>query len=400
MKYKELILNKLIDKYERSSQSYDLNVKKRAISLSVEKDSIFRKYWAVDHYLYRSEIEREVQSIETEGYIKVIYENELLKTISLNVDRVDDIYLYLKREAKKEKGLKELSFIEFKLKQIDAGSVAYVFLSKMQHLLKEHSSHEKYFKSIEDLKLLLAMIKAIEENDEEILLRNFSKKHFKDSKLLEKYASKILSLFNEFDAFQYVSFFELCAKHYINKHSGYAYIKKGVVLKINEQVIDLDKLATDLALSDNAIDEMNILQVNASKVYTIENLTTYHYFNDNDSIVIYLGGYHNHTRRNLLKKLQAAKTDLRWFHIGDIDWGGFEIFLHLTSQTGIDFQPYLMGIDELEKYEAECLPLTPNDRIRLKNLLTDSRAKLFYPVIKYMLVKGYKLEQESLVFDC
>ena len=84
---------------------------------------------------------------------------------------------------------------------------------------------------------------------------------------------------------------------------AYAYIKKGVVLKINEQVIDLDKLATDLALSDNAIDEMNILQVNASKVYTIENLTTYHYFNDNDSIVIYLGGYHNHTKRNFLKKL-------------------------------------------------------------------------------------------------
>lgn len=399
MKYTELILNELIDKYERSAQSYDLNAKKRAISLNVRKDSIFKKYWASDHYLYRDEIEREVKTIEKEGYIVAIYENDLLKTLTLRVDRVDDIYLYLKREAKKEKGLKELSLIELELKQIDAGSVVHAFLFKMQKLLKEHSSHEKYFKGIGDLKLLLFMVKAIEENDEEILLRNFSKKHFKDSKLLEKYASKILSLFNEFGEFKYASFFELCARHYIIKHSGYAYIKKGVVLKINEQVVDLDKLATELALSDNVIEEMNILEVNASKVYTIENLTTYHYFNDSDSIVIYLGGYHNHTKRNLLKKLHEAKRNLKWFHIGDIDWGGFEIFLHLTTHTGINFQPYLMGINELKKYEEECLPLTTNDRIRLEKLLSDSRAELFYPVIKYMLEKGYKLEQESLIFD-
>lgn len=398
MKYKELILNKLIDKYERSAQSYDLNAKKRAISLLVEKDSIFANYWAPDHYLYRDEIECEVKSIEKEGYIVVIYQNDLLKTITLNVDRVDDIYLYLNREAKKEKGLKERSFIALELGKTDNLSVTHAFLLKMQMLLEEHSSHEKYFKGIENLQLLLAMVKAIEENDEEILLRNFSKKHFKDSKLLEKYASKILSLFNEFDEFPYTSFDELCTKHYIVKHSGYAYTKKGFTLKINDQVIDLDKLATDFALSDNAIDEMDILQVNASKVYTIENLTTYHYFNDNDSIIIYLGGYHNHTKRNLLKKLHEAKRNLKWFHIGDIDWGGFEIFLHLITSTGIKFQPYLMGIEELEKYESECLPLTQNDRIRLKKLLSDSRAKLFYPVIKYMLEKGYKLEQESLIF--
>lgn len=399
MKFTQLILNKLIDKYERNAQSYDLNAKKRAISLQVDKDPIFEKYWAPDHYLYRDEIESAVKSIEEEGYVFVIYKNDLLKTITLNVDRVDDIYLLLNREAKKDKGLKELDFIKYELERTVDLPVSHAFLSKMQMLLEGNSSHEKYYKGIENLKLLLAIAKAVEKNDEEILLRNFSKKHFKDSKLLEKCASKILGLFNEFDECQYASFLELCSKHYIIKHSGFAYVKGGFVLKINNQVIDLDKLATDFALSDNAIDKMDILQINASKVYTIENLTTYHYFNDNDSIVIYLGGYHNHTKRKLLKKLQEAKNNLQWFHIGDIDWGGFEIFLHLTEQTGIEFQPYLMGIDELKKYEEECLPLTQADSVRLKKLLTDSRAELFYLVIKYMLEKGYKLEQESLIFD-
>ena len=45
-------------------------------SLHVEKDPIFKKYWVADHYLYREEIEREVKSIEKEGYIVAkIYAN-------------------------------------------------------------------------------------------------------------------------------------------------------------------------------------------------------------------------------------------------------------------------------------------------------------------------------------
>ena len=399
MKYRELILSKLIDRYENSGQSYDSTAKRRAISLLVEKDSLFKNYWVSNHYLYRPEIECAVESLAREGFIVAVYKNDLLQKVTLNIDKVSELYLFLCREPKRDKGLKELSFICVELQKGNIASVASAFLSKMQTLLEQHEAHEKYFKGLEDLSLMLAIVKAIEGNTEEMLLRNFSKKHFKDSKLLEKYASKILSLFNEFDVTQYASFAELCSKHYIIKNAGYAYVKNGLLLKINNQTIDLDALATDFALSDNAIDVMDILQVNASKVYTIENLTTYHYFSDKDAITIYLGGYHNRIKCKFLKKLCGAKSSLQWFHIGDIDWGGFEIFMHLTTSTGIEFQPCLMGIEELERYEAECLPLTQNDRIRLEKLLSDPRAKCFHPTIEYMLKKGYKLEQESLIFD-
>ena len=399
MKYREVILSKLIDRYENSDQSYDSMAKKRAISLLVEKDSIFKNYWVANHYLYRPEIECDVEALEREGFIVVVYKNDLLQKVTLNIDKVDEIYIALRREPKRDKGLKELSFICDELQKSNITFVAGTFLSKMQKLLEQHETHERYFKGLEDLSLMISIIKAIEENAEEILLRNFSKKYFKDSKLLEKYASKILSLFNEFDVVQYSSFAELCTKHYIIKNSGYAYVKKGLLLKINNQTIDLDALATDFALSDNAIDVMDILQVKASKVYTIENLTTYHYFSDKDAVVIYLGGYHNRIKCKFLKKIHGAKSSVQWFHIGDIDWGGFEIFMHLTTSTGIEFQPYLMGIEELERYEAECLPLTQNDRIRLEKLLSDTRASCFHSTIEYMLKKGYKLEQESLIFE-
>lgn len=399
MNYKEKILNKLIDKYEKRQQSYGLEVPKRAIALYVEKDTIFIKYWAPDNYLYRDDIENEVNSLKKEGYINTVYENGLLKKIILKLDSVDDIYLYLHRESKKDKVIKEISYIREELKKCDFQSVAYKFLLEMQNLLEQHYTYDRYFKTLEELNLLFTMINAIEKNNEEILLRNFSKKHFSDSKLLEKYKSKVFSLFNEFDELQYDSFADLCAKHYIIKNSGYAFIKNGLILKINKQIVDLDKLSIDFALSDNAINEMQVIQVNAHKVFTIENLTTFHYFNATDAIIVYLGGYHNQIKSKLLKKIHETSKELEWYHIGDIDWGGFEIFMHLVENTGINFQPYLMGIEELKKYKKECMSLTQNDRKRLEMLLSDKRAENFYSVINYMLEKGYKLEQESLIFD-
>ena len=85
--------------------------------------------------------------------------------------------------------------------------------------------------------------------------------------------------------------------------------------------------------------------------------------------------------------------------MGDIDWGGFEIFIHLKNMTGIDFVPFKMGIDELRKHKNECISLTEDDRRKLELLLQNPDAKVFYPIIEFMLRNGYKLEQESLVFN-
>lgn len=85
--------------------------------------------------------------------------------------------------------------------------------------------------------------------------------------------------------------------------------------------------------------------------------------------------------------------------MGDIDWGGFEIFIHLKNMTGINFVPYNMSINELIVHANECIPITDNDRRRLELLLQNPDAKIFYDTIKFMLENGYKLEQESLIFD-
>ncbi len=400
MDYIKNILNKLLDKADKRNIRNGA-VPQRAISLRTDKDTIFKKYWADDSYNYRPEIHEAIDFLVGKGFVFAEYDrsNELLKKVTLNCDNIAEAYAYLNRTPKYKIVDEEIRKSKELLSMIDGSPVSYSYLSKMISLLENNEAHYSYFKSYDDLETITYMVKEIEDNDDEVLLRNFSKKKFKDSKLVENYGGKLFSVFNEFDDRQYNNFTELCAVHYIVKDKGYAYVKNGFCFKINNQVIDLDALKIDFAFSDEAIDNLEIISINKKKVVTIENLTTFHYYNEPNSIIIYLGGYHNPIKRKLLKKLSSFDSNLSWLHMGDIDWGGFEIYIHLKNKTGINFFPLNMGVDELIKHKNECVPITENDRRKLELLLQNPNAKIFYDTINYMLKNGYKLEQESLVFN-
>lgn len=125
---------------------------------------------------------------------------------------------------------------------------------------------------------------------------------------------------------------------------------------------------------------------------TIENLTTFHSYEDKDAFAVYLGGYHNSIRRKLIRKIYELNPDKSYFHYGDIDAGGFNILLDLRSKTGIPFMPVHMDVATLEEYKDYTRKLTENDKGRLKNLLGNG----FDAVIHYMLEHDCKLEQEAI----
>lgn len=400
MNYIKSILSKLLDKYD-SLQERGKPVSARAITLRVDKDKLFENYWTEDAYKYRADIEEAVDYLHKNTFILIERDKQskLLKKILLNAENINNAYAFLGRTPKSAILSDEIAIVSSMLSKFDTSSIAYKYLSYMLSLLQNHQPHLLYYRTLAELALSANMANEIENNEEEILLRNFSKKKFRDSKLLENSANRLLKIFNKFEEITYIDFANLCSKHYIVKHSGYAYIKNGLNFKINNQLIDLDNLGVEFSLSDDAIESMEILSIDKTKVITIENLTTFHYIKDDDAIIIYLGGYHNKVKQNLLQKIHSFKNDLEWYHIGDIDWGGFEIFLHLRENTNIDFQPLKMGIEELTLYKDECAPLTKDDKTKLNLLLQNPKASIFYKTIEFMLKNGYKLEQESLLFD-
>jgi DNA topoisomerase VI subunit A len=173
-------------------------------------------------------------------------------------------------------------------------------------------------------------------------------------------------------------------------------VKNNLILSINKSIINLNDLGFELSLSDEMIDSLIINDCNVTKVITVENLTTFYGLDDKDAVIIYLAGFHNHTKQKLLLKIYEKFPEAKYYHFSDIDAGGFLIYNNLKNKTQIPFIPYRMDINELVNNKDSLKCLTENDRKRLEKMLTEKDFEVFYKTINYMLEYNVKLEQEIL----
>lgn len=66
-----------------------------------------------------------------------------------------------------------------------------------------------------------------------------------------------------------------------------------------KEEVHLIKMPDGIALSNASLEKIRAVTVKANKVITVENLTTYHDSDEDDAVHIYLGGYHNYSRRSV-----------------------------------------------------------------------------------------------------
>lgn len=255
--------------------------------------------------------------------------------------------------------------------------------------------------NIEETRRLIRVITAIETNQKEIYIREFSVRCFGDSKELEKKAGLIGKILRRFsDDYAEMDNDAILAEYGIYRTPNYVYVKGNGSLRVGEPdsyEVNLGNLHQGIGLSGEDLDSLEwLVDIPVKKVITIENLTTFFRWEESDSILIYLGGYHNAVRRKFLQKLYKVFPNVEYFHFGDIDVGGFEIYRDLCNRTGIPFQTYRMGIHELKQYESYTKKLTANDQRRLEVLLEKKEYETVWPVLKYMKEHGKKLEQESI----
>lgn len=108
---------------------------------------------------------------------------------------------------------------------------------------------------------------------------------------------------------------------------------------------------------------------------------------------MYLGGFHNSVRTELLKRIYEKNPGKTYFHKGDIDVYGFMILENLKSKTGIPFVPLEMDLAILQEYERYQLvqPLSAADR----KMLHLPQLAPYQNVLAYMEQHNCKAEQES-----
>ena len=400
-KIQKKTLELLLKKYESSKTYLGKNEVSQSFSLLPEK--IFPDYENdfadVDKI---RDFENDIASLESESLIAISKNNDRIqKIIAISSDENwQKVRSILGVKDKNERKKEEIAFYSVIFGDSTSCQIAKDFCKNQIERLETNKDAE-YVQ--EDAKNIIALLNFILKNKTEILERELSISVLSNSKTWEeKYKRKVLKILRQSGYFD--SLIENCDDEKeknkvlleecnIFSNPSYVHFKgNGKITFENGKRLDVFS-DIPLALSSTSISEIASLEIDDSKIMTVENLTSFNRISDSETFFIFLSGYHNSAKQAFLKKIHKQNPNKAYYHFGDIDPDGFFILDNLRSKTQIDFTAYKMGIAELQKYSDFSKPLEQNDITKAKSLI--ARGK-YVEVLGYMLQKNLKLEQEII----
>lgn len=390
--YEQVLLKKLLSKYEKSKLSTIGSNKNLKIALKLNEKNL-PEYVNEDSYLYEKEINNTIYNLSNKNFIEYTINNGRIDKITLNLSNIENIYNYLKLDSPK---IEREKYLEIATKYKDKGYLTSTFATNVENIINNYKQHNKYFTSPKELEEIFLILDKLDNQKEEISRRTFSSKYLNDSKRLETILSKIEKIIKECTNLDTE---DILSNYNVYKNPTFIYLKGSITIKINNQIIDLNKLSHELILSSNHLKNLELINLSVDNIITVENLTSFYEYPINNSLIIYLGGYHNEIRKNFLLKLFNFNKDLNFYHSGDIDAGGFYILNHLIKDTNINFIAKYMDINTLINYKDYTKELTKEDIKRLTSLKEQPKMNKYLDVIEYMLKYNVKLEQENINYQ-
>ena len=390
--YSHEIIKMLIAQYEKSKTSIGKNKINRKISLRPEK--IYPKYSDPSEYDFRQAINGAIEVLIAAGVISSVKQrNNMFSEISLVLDEIAlaDSYAMVSKIPKKDKNQRLKTIL---LACVDSGNkILQKYAIEQLRKLEENHKVEYFDEDFEKYINILRCAYEVQQLKEEVFYRNFSMELFHNSKYFEhEIQSKVESLLFKYGEFGDKE--KLLAELNLIKTPSSINIKGNVrIIFLNGKVVDIKGLEGGLGFSTVDIQNIDSIQIEDSNILTVENLTNYYTSRYTDYCIIYLGGFTNHFRRVLLRKIYEENPHKSYYHFGDIDAGGFYILQHLINKTDIPFLPLHMNIETLERYRNNWEQLTENDIKRLKGLLESP----YQDTIQFMLNNNCKLEQEAII---
>ncbi|MEA4890754.1 MAG: DUF2220 family protein [Clostridiaceae bacterium] len=380
------LLNDLLDKYESSKSFIGENKVRQRFQIKI--GDLYPDY--LDHANY--EVFQTVnEAIDLLSRNELIWANigkaNVCKDIQLNLDKIEEAYRFLGRTVKRDVQDTARSILT---RYQDKHAILRQYCAIQLERLAQNKPIHYFNNDFIEFEQVLQAVEALDKVQRETFYRDFSMQVFRDSKVFDRICGKVASLLYEYGEFAEKD--QVLAELNLVKNPTYVHIKGAAKVIINGDKIDLSALHGDIAFSSTMLNDIDRVDLTGRAVMTIENLTSFHLVDCENRLVIYLGGFHNTVRRHLIMKIHQQNPDVAFYHFGDIDAGGFQILQHLRRQTGINFIPYKMDLESLQKYQDSAKALTENDRGRLNKL----KGQGFDEVIDFMLLHNIKLEQEAV----
>ena len=395
------ILQKLLSKYE-SSKTYK-GVNSVSQSFTIRPSDVYKEYEKDSADINEvADFENQCKLLKSENFIQLDWKyDRITKIIVISTDENwNKIRTIL---GVKDKNLRLKEEICFYSKFYDDTMTPQIVKDFCKNQIERLESGKDAEFIREDAKDIIDLLTFILQNKNEILERELSISVLSNSKTWEeKYKKKVLRILRKSNYFN--SVIENCSDEKeqntiileecnIFANPSYVYFKGNGIINFEDGNNLNVFLGFPIALSSASIANITSFEIFDSKIMTVENLTSFNRINESDVFYVFLSGYHNSAKQQLLRKIFNYNQHKEYYHFGDIDPDGFYILENLRAKTRIDFKPYKMGIEELEKYSEFTKSLEENDITKAKTLIEKG---CHTEVMNYMLNHNQKLEQEII----
>ena len=413
MNYKKLILNRLLDKYERSSAYRSGQASGRRIFLNLCSDE-FPEY-DIENTQTKEIINSVVIDLAQEGLIGFEWmrfeKNNIIQRIWLKLDSLEKSYRYADRIPKRERVKNALHKI-YEAKARVTSPWIYDYLEEVQTWMEQKLSIPPSFPEEGDLaeNLLKALLLIDSRNEDEYLERVFSLRYFNDSKYFEKNLRKrLLGIIRKYwqeedlQAEEWTDD-EILALAGIVKTPEYVEFCGSMTAIIRDRKVDFSPLIHGLAINAPTIRELNIKALpGVKRVLFFENKANYVDYvfkkRTDDEFLVYHGGFYSPVKGLFFKKLYdiARTQNILFFHWGDMDLGGFQIFTRLKKQIIPELKPYRMDVESFIAMKSFWQAFDDKYAKALEKLLNQKDYLDFHDLIRLMLKERARLEQEAFL---
>lgn len=408
--WKEQLLSKLLDQYEKSVTYAGENKVKQVFS--VKPSDIFKGYnkdfLPPEQLFQEKEFERLIRQMESEGLIHVVPPNTgIIRQICAVPERWEDYHACLNRTEKNilKKRLEEVyhRFCQCDLLEAYGKEKLQTLKNSRARKLDE----KKVEKEITEAEVIWNLVQFLKENREKqrtTLEREMSEAVLHDSKQWEKiYRKKVCGILEHTGRYdEPLAELEeererqtaLLEEFYIYSNPAYIYLKGDARICL-EDGREL-RIYHDLPMSIpfETFQKAKSIQIRDAALMTVENLTSFHRLEREHIFYLFLSGYHTRTKQALLQRIARENPGLSWHHFGDLDPDGLALAGHLIRKTGLPFQLCAMGVQELQRFQTYAKPLEAPDRAKAEAMIKQGGS--YAGILRYMLEHNCKLEQEII----
>lgn len=399
---RQLLLNLLLDRYERSKHYGAPGDSGRGVFLRCDRESL-PDYWDEDRWQRRGELNQAAGALAALGLIRIQharYSHDEIERVDLLLERVKQAYAEADRTPRRAQE-EALAAVASAWAERWSEDWRRAFVRSLVSAVDAFQRLPAGFKPGES-ELLAEVCRVLDRLGpaglpEEMPRRLFSQRVLGSSKRLEAMQARVIRVLREFWPTPLPSVdAEALAEVGILENPQQVLVAGPVAF----QGLSVGAVGDAVGLPSSFIARSAIAALAAERVITVENLTSFYEVVSRlppDTVAVYLGGYHSRPRRELLLKLHAVRP-LAFYHWGDIDLGGFRICAHLQAKTGLPIRPLLMDVDTYLEHQANGMDFGDAYAKEIGALLDQGAFRPFHDTVRAMVSHRRRVEQESIPF--